>query len=170
MEGAVDSYTPGKENLGESSSDLKIRLKLCSRTNPTFYTLCKKNRPPPGRGGAGRPQRPRPLRGGGGGASHLQPMREAFQPRLQLARHQLTHRGGAASPATRRLTWRSSSAKQREAQALEEQRHKKAHLEEQRHKKAHLEEQRHKKAHLEEQRRRKRPALDETAPLESDSE
>ncbi|XP_033973098.1 zinc finger protein 358-like isoform X2 [Trematomus bernacchii] len=79
----LDSYTPGKENLGESSSDLKIRLKLCSRDKPNFYTLCKKNRRRRGGGGAGRPQRPRPLRGGGGGASCLQPMREAFQPRLQ---------------------------------------------------------------------------------------
>ncbi|XP_077585094.1 uncharacterized protein LOC144204969 [Stigmatopora nigra] len=41
----LDSYAqPGKENVAESSSDLKIRLKLCSRDKPNFYTLCKKNR------------------------------------------------------------------------------------------------------------------------------
>ncbi|XP_069544651.1 zinc finger protein 483 [Brachyistius frenatus] len=89
----LDSYTPGKENLGETSSDLKIRLKLCSRDKPNFYTLCKKNR----RRRGGRAVKRGPVipedeevggRGGGGGGGRsrsprLQPLREAFQPRLQ---------------------------------------------------------------------------------------
>ncbi|XP_056326835.1 zinc finger protein 883 [Danio aesculapii] len=36
----LNSYTHGKDK----SSDLKIRLKLCSRDKPNYYTLCKKNK------------------------------------------------------------------------------------------------------------------------------
>ncbi|XP_051507020.1 zinc finger protein 501-like [Myxocyprinus asiaticus] len=39
----LNSYTQGKDVL-DKSSDLKIRLKLCSRDKPNFYTLCKKNK------------------------------------------------------------------------------------------------------------------------------
>uniref|UniRef100_H3D785 C2H2-type domain-containing protein n=1 Tax=Tetraodon nigroviridis TaxID=99883 RepID=H3D785_TETNG len=40
----LDNYTPGKENLAQSSSDLKIRIKLYSNDKPSSYALCKKNR------------------------------------------------------------------------------------------------------------------------------
>lgn len=39
----LNSYTQGKDAL-DKSSDLKIRLKLCSRDKPNYYTLCKKNK------------------------------------------------------------------------------------------------------------------------------
>ncbi|XP_051504497.1 zinc finger protein 501 [Myxocyprinus asiaticus] len=39
----LNSYTQGKDVLNKSS-DLKIRLKLCSRDKPNFYTLCKKSK------------------------------------------------------------------------------------------------------------------------------
>ncbi|KAK2896426.1 hypothetical protein Q8A67_010914 [Cirrhinus molitorella] len=39
----LNSYTHGKDSL-DKSSDLKIRLKLCSRDKPNYYTLCKKNK------------------------------------------------------------------------------------------------------------------------------
>lgn len=45
----LNSYAQGKDAL-DKSSDLKIRLKLCSRDKPNYYTLCKKNK----RGKGGR--------------------------------------------------------------------------------------------------------------------
>ncbi|XP_056617510.1 zinc finger protein 883 [Triplophysa dalaica] len=39
----LNTYTQGKDELNKSS-DLKIRLKLCSRDKPNYYTLCKKNK------------------------------------------------------------------------------------------------------------------------------
>ncbi|XP_028844969.1 zinc finger protein 501 [Denticeps clupeoides] len=39
----LNSYTQNKDALAKSS-DLKIRLKLCSRGKPNYYTLCKKNK------------------------------------------------------------------------------------------------------------------------------
>lgn len=39
----LNTYTQGKDEL-DKSSDLKIRLKLCSRDKPNYYTLCKKNK------------------------------------------------------------------------------------------------------------------------------
>lgn len=39
----LNSYTQGTDAL-DKSSDLKIRLKLCSRDKPNYYTLCKKNK------------------------------------------------------------------------------------------------------------------------------
>lgn len=41
----LGAYPPkDKENLSESQSDLKIRLKLCSRDQPNVYALCEKRR------------------------------------------------------------------------------------------------------------------------------
>lgn len=44
----LNSYAQGKDSL-DKSSDLKIRLKLCSRDKPNYYTLCKKNKRGKGR-------------------------------------------------------------------------------------------------------------------------
>ncbi|XP_072533776.1 uncharacterized protein [Salminus brasiliensis] len=51
----LNSYAQGKDAL-DKSSDLKIRLKLCSRDKPNYYTLCKKNK----RGKGGRKKLPLP--------------------------------------------------------------------------------------------------------------
>ncbi|XP_076841804.1 uncharacterized protein LOC143485952 [Brachyhypopomus gauderio] len=47
----LNSYAQGKDAL-DKSSDLKIRLKLCSRDKPNCYTLCKKSKR--GKGGKKR--------------------------------------------------------------------------------------------------------------------
>ncbi|XP_017546131.1 zinc finger protein 883 [Pygocentrus nattereri] len=51
----LNSYAQGNDAL-DKSSDLKIRLKLCSRDKPNYYTLCKKNKR--GKGGRKRLQLP----------------------------------------------------------------------------------------------------------------
>ncbi|XP_049591122.1 zinc finger protein 135 isoform X1 [Syngnathus scovelli] len=152
----LDSYAqPGKENLAESSSDLKIRLKLCSRDKPNFYTLCKKN----------RRRRRRPKQGldeaqdedeeDGAGAPEAHGCGlcgKRFSHTSSLARHQLSHQVVAAADGgqrakTKTKTFTCAACNKTFMHSSSFSRHKKAHL-----------------------GAAKRAILDETAPIESDSD
>ncbi|CAL8367553.1 unnamed protein product [Gadus morhua 'NCC'] len=190
----LDSYTPGKENLGESSSDLKIRLKLCSRDKPNFYTLCKKNRRR--RGGGGRGGKRGPAAGpppvgppgglGGseeeeyqqqlGGAHGCSLCDKSFSHASGLARHQQVHRGGPGGGGRGKAFHQRAQFHRKRGSAHAGKIYSCAACNKtfvhsssySRHKKAHMQQQG--PGHARPLKRRKKGAVDETAPLESDSE
>ncbi|XP_077469957.1 uncharacterized protein LOC144084951 [Stigmatopora argus] len=129
----LDSYAqPGKENVAESSSDLKIRLKLCSRDKPNFYTLCKKNR-----------RRRRARRGG---------ERDAEDEQGEEEEDDDDERSGRAPGGAKRCKSKAKSKTFTCAICGKTFMHSSSFS-------------RHKKAHLPQ-----RAVLDETAPIESDSD
>ncbi|XP_034040572.1 zinc finger protein 85 [Thalassophryne amazonica] len=186
----LDSYTPGKENLGETSSDLKIRLKLCSRDKPNFYTLCKNSRRRRGGRGAGKgapvlseeeedeeeedddeeeEEDEGDVIGGGAGGHSCSQCGKRFSDTARLVRHQQTHRAATGSgrgkqhskvglSVAKTKTYTCQACNKTFMHSSSFSRHKKAHMDE---------EQRQIPAP---NRRRKIPVVDETAPLESDSE
>ncbi|CAL8297662.1 unnamed protein product [Merluccius merluccius] len=207
----LDNYTPGKENLGETSSDLKIRLKLCSRDKPNFYTLCKKNRRRRGGGGGGggggRGGKRGPAAAAAAAAGAAGPLVGAMGPAGSeeeeeeeeyqqpggahgcglcdksfshasgLARHQQAHRGG---PGARGKAFHQRAQFHRKRGSAHAGKvyacaacdktfmHSSSYS---RHKKAHMQQQQQQgPGHERPPKRRKRGAVDETAPLESDSE
>ncbi|XP_030627495.1 zinc finger protein 135 [Chanos chanos] len=162
----LNSYTQGKDALAKSS-DLKIRLKLCSRDKPNYYTLCKKNK-----------------RSKGGKRTSPQQADERsyacllcdkrFSHTSSLARHEQTHAGEKQYPCSvcKKTFVRLSNLKQHQ------QTHASGKLYECQHcGKTFVHSSsfsRHKKVHsgikqVPKQRQRNR-VVDETAPLESDSE
>uniref|UniRef100_A0A1A8GI76 C2H2-type domain-containing protein n=1 Tax=Nothobranchius korthausae TaxID=1143690 RepID=A0A1A8GI76_9TELE len=167
----LDSYTPGKENLSESSSDLKIRLKLCSRDKPNFYTLCKKNRRRRGRPGKrGSASSEDGAEGDVGAGRHgCSQCGKRFSYASSLARHQQIHIAADNSgcgrqlhtktglPGSKTKTYMCMACNKTFMHSSSFSRHKKAHLE--------SEQRAHTTTKLQ-----NRPIVDETAPLESDSE
>ncbi|XP_053731640.1 zinc finger protein 594 [Synchiropus splendidus] len=171
----LDNYTPDKENLAQSSSDLKIRLKLCSRDKPNFYTLCKRKRRcrRGGKSPAQEEEEEEPEEEPeeeedeeeeaedeeesgslmvGHGCSHCG---KWFSHASSLARHQHSHQGlGGRRPlatGSKSRTYTCSTCNKTFMHSSSFSRHKKAHLQDP-------------------AKSRKRAELDETAPLETDSE
>ncbi|XP_054654970.1 zinc finger protein 420 [Dunckerocampus dactyliophorus] len=156
----LDNYTPGKENLAETSSDLKIRLKLCSRDKPNFYTLCKKNRRRRGGRVGKRGSAPSEEDAGAAERHSCSQCGKHFSHASGLARHLQSHRaadgverGKARLPGTKTKTFTCTTCNKTFMHSSSFSRHKKAHLD------AAI------AAAIAE-----RGVLDETAPLETDSE
>lgn len=182
----LDNYTPGKENLAQSSSDLKIRIKLYSNDKPSSYALCKKNRRRrggrPGKRSVAITEDEEDEEGGGTGRGMANrygcgQCGKHFSHASSLARHQQIHRsvdgcgggrgktqqhhkhGHAKSrlPGAKNKTYTCSACNKTFMHSSSFSRHKKAHMDEEQRAKATI-------------KRHKRDNLDETAPLESDSE
>lgn len=148
----LDGYPPGKdkENLSETPSDLKIRLKLCSRDKPNVYTLCEKRRRGPDPGSdldedqdPASDQEDRAV-GRRHGCSQCG---KRFGHASSLTRHLQTHLKTHLRPAQRRgnKTYTCLTCNKTFLHSSSFSRHKRAHREQQQ-------------------------RLEETAPIESDSE
>ncbi|KAG5266258.1 hypothetical protein AALO_G00228980 [Alosa alosa] len=182
----LNSYTQDSKDPLAKSSDLKIRLKLCSRDKPNYYTLCKKNK----RSKAAARAR---LAAATAAAAAAQAQSRSPDPERpyeclhcdkrfsstgSLARHENSHAGEKQYTCSicRKSFVRLSNLKQ----------HQQTHASGKLYSCLHCGKtfvhsssfSRHKKVHSADraasqggkQRQRSRPVIDETAPLESDSE
>lgn len=106
----LGGYPPkDKENLSESQSDLKIRLKLCSRDQPNVYALCEKRRrglatpDPSDPSEPSDPEEEGAVSGRAGGRRHgCSQCGRRFGHASALTRHLQTHLKTRLSPAPRR--------------------------------------------------------------------
>lgn len=159
----LTNYTQGTDDLTKSS-DLKIRLKLCSRDKPNFYNVCKKNKRSRAAKRASASEDEEGLFG-------CMQCDKRFSHTSSLARHQQMHKGENKFNCSycRKTFTRLSNLRHHEKSHSSEKHYEctacgKTFV----HSSSYS---RHKKAHAELDRRQgKRGAIDETAPLESDSE
>ncbi|XP_033836126.1 zinc finger protein 93 [Periophthalmus magnuspinnatus] len=138
-----------KENVSESQSDLKIRLKLCSRDKPNVYTLCEKRRrgllpSDPSSASSGSEEDEPPARGRHHRCSQCG---KRFGHASSLTRHLQTHMKSRLSSAHRRSgkTYTCGVCGKSFLHSSSFSRHKRAHREQQ-------------------------ERLQETAPIESESD
>ncbi|XP_062376052.1 zinc finger protein 345 [Sardina pilchardus] len=186
----LNSYTQDSKDPLAKSSDLKIRLKLCSRDKPNYYTLCKKNK----RSKAAARARLAAATAAAANAAAAQAQAQSssrspdperpyeclhcdkrFGSAGSLARHEHTHAGEKQYTCgiCRKSFVRLSNLKQHQQTHATGKLYSCLHCGKtfvhsssfSRHKKVHSAERQAGK-----QRQRSRPVLDETAPLESDSE
>lgn len=164
----LTTYTQGEDSLSKSS-DLKIRLKLCSRDKPNFYTLCKKNKRSKAAKRAASTSEEEE------GHYACQQCDKHFSHTSSLARHQQMHKGenkfncAYCKKTFTRLSNLHHHEKSHTAGKIYECTicnktfvHSSSYS---RHKRSHTEEEQAAK-----QRQRKRGTINESAPLESDSE
>ncbi|XP_010894514.1 zinc finger protein 135 [Esox lucius] len=164
----LNNYAQGKGSLAKSS-DLKIRLKLCSRDKPNFYTLCKKNK----RSRAAKRQRQASVSEEDEGQYACDQCDKRFSQAQSLARHQQMHKG--------ENKFSCSYCKKTFTRLSNLHHHERSHSTGGRYECTTCSKtfvhsssySRHKRQHAEEEVRahqRLRMSIDETAPLESDSE
>ncbi|XP_014009570.2 zinc finger protein 227 [Salmo salar] len=162
----LNNYAQGKDGLTKSS-DLKIRLKLCSRDKPNFYTLCKKNK----RSRAAKRQRQRQtsVSEEEEGQYACEQCDKHFSQAQSLARHQQMHKGDKFS---------CSYCKKTFARLSNLHHHERSHSTGGKYECTTCNKtfvhsssySRHKRQHAEEAHQRQWKGIDEMAPLDSDSE
>uniref|UniRef100_A0AAZ3QU42 C2H2-type domain-containing protein n=1 Tax=Oncorhynchus tshawytscha TaxID=74940 RepID=A0AAZ3QU42_ONCTS len=162
----LNNYAQGKDSLTKSS-DLKIRLKLCSRDKPNFYTLCKKNK----RSRAAKRQRQRQtsVSEEEEGQYACEQCDKHFSQVQSLARHQQMHKGDKFS---------CSYCKKTFARLSNLHHHERSHSTGGKYECTTCNKtfvhsssySRHKRQHAEEAHQRQWKGIDEMAPLDSDSE
>ncbi|XP_020337177.1 zinc finger protein 883 [Oncorhynchus kisutch] len=162
----LNNYAQGKDSLTKSS-DLKIRLKLCSRDKPNFYTLCKKNK----RSRAAKRQRQRQtsVSEEEEGQYACEQCDKHFSQAQSLARHQQMHKGDKFS---------CSYCKKTFARLSNLHHHERSHSTGGKYECTTCNKtfvhsssySRHKRQHAEEAHQRQWKGIDEMAPLDSDSE
>lgn len=184
----LNSYTQDSKDPLAKSSDLKIRLKLCSRDKPNYYTLCKKNKRSKA---AARARLAAATAAAAAAQAQVQPRSpdperpyeclhcdKRFRSTASLARHENSHAGEKQYTCgiCRKSFVRLSNLKQHQQTHATGKLYSCLHCGKtfvhsssfSRHKKVHSADRM--AAQASKQRQRSRPVIDETAPLESDCE